>query len=95
MTKHTPTPWTIDKKFNIPSIRNEERIVVALNRLKDEDAKHIVKCVNMHDELVEALENIHKLAIGFDTSKLNINQRNTMALIFQNSINALGKAKEQ
>lgn len=53
----------------------------------------IVKAVNCHDDLVEALENIKKIAIGFDTSHLTKHQRNSIALIFQNTNNGLDKAK--
>lgn len=64
MTKeHTPTPWVLDECCygdNIIEGPNDEiimwdtpahKITPTLN-----DMLHIVKCVNMHDELVEALQ---------------------------------------
>lgn len=57
-TKHTPTPWASDD-YVIYSL-NGEHIAHTDNTMRspDEDdanAAHIVKCVNMHDELVEVL----------------------------------------
>ena len=51
------------------------------------NAKLIVKAVNCHDELVNAINNIEKLSIGFDTSLFNVKQRNAIALIYQNCMN--------
>ena len=64
-TKHTPTPWTLDSRwpkcvvseYALPgplSLR-----VVAMN-LSNEDAAYIVKCVNVHEELVISLKRIQK-----------------------------------
>lgn len=59
---HTPTPWRIG------SVSNEYQSIVCDDNangvtiwLANADARgnvasHIVKCVNMHDELVEAFE---------------------------------------
>lgn len=55
--------------------------------------KEVNKRVLMHDELIEALETINKLAIGMDTNNMNTKQRNAIALIYQNTLDAL-KSKE-
>jgi len=68
MTKeHTPTPWVLDEIGDIFS----GKICVAVILEDDDDftnGNHIVKCVNMHDELVEALKKCGMLLEhgGFD-----------------------------
>lgn len=68
--KHTPTPWvwiegdpdifTLWNNKEVPlaavksPIWHEDRLCGSLEAAAN--AAHIVKCVNMHDELVEALE---------------------------------------
>ena len=57
-TQHTPTPWQINKnnycKIEVPKINSDNTFEIAmLNNATN--AAHIVKCVNLHDELVEAL----------------------------------------
>jgi hypothetical protein len=62
-TAHTPTPWylTEEKEGQIESDKGYLIAQVYQNKnpkYKEEDeanAKHIVKCVNMHDELIKAL----------------------------------------
>lgn len=64
--KHTPTPWKHGTK------RMDESVVItsgglgltvaivhqgAINNAQA-NASHIVKCVNMHDELVEAIQEL-------------------------------------
>jgi len=80
MTKeHTPTPWKIIDYVNAisePSVRIEgaNGDTVADDEpyypqpITPENAAHIVKCVNMHDELVEALKKCGMLLEhgGFD-----------------------------
>lgn len=67
-TKHTPTPWKQDGlevwatkpvRFNLVS-SGTPRICLVDNhhsesRFEIANAAHIVKCVNLHDELVEVL----------------------------------------
>ena len=75
MTKHTPTPWVVTGKlFDEVIIETTvdmdkqgheygDKTVIGSSEwtyVKDEDAKHIVKCINMHDELIYALEFIAK-----------------------------------
>jgi hypothetical protein len=71
--KHTPTPWkvqptrgkqsAIDRKWEIVApVEGGETVVVGehtgVDCLKKAVAEHICRCVNMHDELVAALEEI-------------------------------------
>lgn len=59
-TKHTPTPWDqLNDVFTIEDgyfsmIQTPDQCIA--NVFDEANAAHIVKCVNMHDELVEALE---------------------------------------
>lgn len=56
--KHTPTPWYADINFITDGQRNEVAHITSYHMTLHEEcanAAHIVKCVNMHDELVEAL----------------------------------------
>lgn len=62
-TKHTTTPWILDECCygdNIIEGPNDEIIMwdTPANNITPSlnDMRHIVKCVNMHDELVEVLQ---------------------------------------
>lgn len=60
--QHTPTPWELfptDKlEVVAPSGRGTDRIKVAdcYHYNGEANAAHIVKCVNLHDELVSGLQ---------------------------------------
>jgi N-dimethylarginine dimethylaminohydrolase len=61
MTKeHTPTPWDKLNGVFTPEdgyfsmIQTPDKCIA--NVFEEANAAHIVKCVNMHDELVEALK---------------------------------------
>jgi hypothetical protein len=59
-TKLTPTPWKVlktaySKGYNIGIVDPKNKFYIADCIKKDEDADHIVKCVNAHDELMELL----------------------------------------
>ena len=56
--EHTPTPWVARDEYIYDKDRNEIATTTTsgFHYSTDEaNAAHIVKCVNMHDELVEAL----------------------------------------
>lgn len=62
MSAHSPTPWTLiphreDRDDIWFEIQGADGVPVTLGRgvLTSEDAKHIVRCVNAHEALVEAL----------------------------------------
>jgi len=65
MTKeHTPTPWKVYLYGGV-QIGQEDTGDAVCSMWGDKqegeaNAAHIVKCVNMHDELVEALYNLVK-----------------------------------
>lgn len=63
-TKHTPTPWKVN---GYKSIRgsNKEYIASANWRNGSANADHIVKCVNMHDELVSICAKFKDRLINF------------------------------
>lgn len=57
--KHTPTPWVADENAINDNMGFEIALITSDMRTWEEDdanTAHIVKCVNLHDELVEALE---------------------------------------
>ncbi len=64
---HTPTPWTIAPSSN-PHNGTDWRDVRAhgefgemyLGEALEQDAAHIVRCVNSHDALVEALRYVRQ-----------------------------------
>lgn len=59
-TKHTPTPWHMQKDsvhvYGKDGGMVANTITACSGNNERENAAHIVKCVNMHDELVEALK---------------------------------------
>lgn len=63
-TKHTPTPWeVVVAPSGTPDITDAKGQVVAavFGGKADSNAAHIVKCVNMHDELLERLRELMEL----------------------------------
>jgi hypothetical protein len=77
--KHTPAPWvlresTVDVYDGYMLIVGDFGIIAKIggNREKSEikaNAEHIVKCVNMHDELVDALEDLVQEIKGSNKQK--------------------------
>lgn len=73
-TQHTPTPWkAIIPEMLPPYITGADGIPLAdavrygqKRETHVANAVHIVKCVNMHDELVRALENIVSIEPGWE-----------------------------
>lgn len=71
--KHTPTPWPTDmvekiwmaglSKLIADGDLGASAVAAIFDGIAKEDAAHIVKCVNMHDELVEALKALHIQAL--------------------------------
>lgn len=63
-TKHTPTPWEVfdtldsddDDVLPVIELRHGNSYVATVNDMPDAD--HIVRCVNVHDELVAALREL-------------------------------------
>lgn len=73
-TKHTPGPWALDEYKSVVDEKGQTVLANGFSmvmsygedqKVAKANAAHIVKCVNMHDELVEAL----KLADGFLANK--------------------------
>lgn len=67
-TKHTPIPWEVatDEDGRVAVIKGCSFLTYAFptdlgfeTGSPEANAAHIVKCVNMHDELVEALKEVH------------------------------------
>jgi len=62
--KHTPTPWQRGNNLFPDRIFDLKEREIAYcggqNTSGTANAKHIVHCVNMHDELVEALDDMIK-----------------------------------
>lgn len=67
MTKeHTPTPWKVEDWHGDTQIVGPEGSLICIDTAyypvapSEGDMAHIVKCVNMHDELVEVLKRAHE-----------------------------------
>jgi hypothetical protein len=61
MTEHTPTPWMVEATARAFYIAAGESELVGSTTIDDTgkaNAEHIVRCVNLHDELVAALTGI-------------------------------------
>jgi hypothetical protein len=71
MSKHTPTPWRVgDDRSTVYGPIGEYTSTIAKceryggdifrrdNELGEENAVHIVRAINVHDELLEALEEL-------------------------------------
>jgi hypothetical protein len=101
--QHTPTPWTVEFGQVIVSedttlamtapVHNGPR-VISDDECKA-NARHIVHCVNLHDELVQALEILTKqLNTDFDMlDDDRVTDRLTAAYL--NAVDALAKAKKE
>jgi hypothetical protein len=93
-SKHTSTPWELsgtDIRCSSGGIANVHDPEDPLHRTKTNiaNAQHIVKCVNLHDELVEALERITSIK-RYDA---NYTWQDTAGAI-EIAEKALSKAKE-
>lgn len=91
--EHTPTPWRVDDTKiehcciqsaiikDVPQgdgMYSQDYMLVA-ECYDAEEAAHIVKCVNMHDELVEALDaigNLTRATVLRDTAGSAVNRLN-------------------
>lgn len=62
MSKHTPAPWRVEKFYmKDPIVITSHNGDICLSSQSDDmddvaNAEHIVRCVNSHDALVEALK---------------------------------------
>lgn len=84
-TTHTPTPWNVDE---YKSIVDSEGNTISANgfamvmsygeeqKKAQANAAHIVKCVNMHDELVKALKNAREELEEYESSLNHENYNN-------------------
>ncbi len=72
MSEHTPTPWVVcdlQNSFTGYDIAEQDSDgeFIACDVIHT-DAKHIVHCVNIHDELVDALDTV---LCSFDSCEEN------------------------
>lgn len=72
--EHTPTPWKVYQYGGV-QIGQEDTGEAVCSMWGDKkegeaNAAHIVKCVNMHDELVAVMSDIHDFLkrSGYDTT---------------------------
>ena len=65
MTSFTPGPWHQATKYKSDIYSADGKLVARTGVSPDDaDAAHIVRCVNSHAELLEALEKISAFAPG-------------------------------
>jgi len=64
-TKHTPAPWSIDQYRNILGADGHLLVVTGVatpigprNQQSEANAAHIVRCVNSHEQMRRALEEV-------------------------------------
>lgn len=73
MTKHTPTPW-VNNGEGIIVCNDGDVFTMSTTLLDDKEreanAAFIVKAVNCHDELVEALEIAYKNLSGYEKGSI-------------------------
>lgn len=86
MSKHTPTPWTVDTSTGVPVLRKEigwdeklnlptvKRIYVA--QMSDEDRNRILTCLNACDRFTN--EQIEELSEMLDEGTLAIMERDEL-----------------
>lgn len=96
-TKRTPTPWKLTEvksvgrvRYNFYTVRNANRMSV-LCRLNNKDiAQKIVRAVNAHDELLEALrvlvEHAQETYPHFESERGQVD--------IKNALNAIAKAEQ-
>lgn len=97
--KHTPTPWLVIPYQNMTGykITNDKlglnTICEIDNRLLGiQDASHIVKCVNMHDELVKEIHRLQEFIMINHADPKQAQGRKAIALLNESS-DLLNRAK--
>jgi uncharacterized Zn ribbon protein len=69
---HTPTPWIDNFVDGVHHLDTDDGTMIgrleSLNPSAEANAKHIVKCVNMHDELVGIISKL------LGTTELNLDE---------------------
>jgi len=98
--KHTPTPWkTQNPNTGNPEVDNHWLDVVETEKTGSictaytQDAKFIVKAVNCHDELVEALKATQNILL--QNRALGLCQGSEYVYIVKKIQQALAKAEEK
>ena len=95
--KHTPTPWQVNDQRKSGWMDNSIYITGNHNLAKlyddykqaEANAAHIVKCVNLHDELVTALE---KIALDLD-GKIQAADIEDLSFALNTAKDAIAKAR--
>jgi hypothetical protein len=77
--EHTPTPWALTESgTNGKNVEQDKMAFFCDTTGKQKaNAKHIVKCVNMHDGLLNSLE---KLLLGLDHVKADNGFKHSIAI---------------
>lgn len=70
----TPTPWHVGKKYPSDVYSKSETLIggTLVARSTIDDAAHIVKCVNCHDDLLEALKLCAAVCAGETMHKMGL-----------------------
>lgn len=73
-TQATPTPWQlIGRNLYTKEFSNyDKEPICKMYSPIEANAALIVKCVNMHDELITFLDKLHSMVIFNDTAEINM-----------------------
>lgn len=94
MSRHTETPWSNAETMIFKGGEN----VILVDCSSVANAEHIVRCVNSHDALVEALEEITRLCANPLTQTMGTERKDLLLgidKVFTIGRTALKLAKEQ
>jgi len=79
MSKHTPTPWALDKYGDVVHSAKGQVCITAFalscgprNKEAEANARHIVKAVNYHERLREALDDLYSIAYAYAPHRASV-----------------------
>lgn len=103
MSKHTPTPWKVAVNSGVSEIHAESRPIARMlldaihgsgDHEADINARHIVKCVNLYDELVTFVRDIQDDCLMAETGETENMTREFASRTWDVCQELLAKTKE-
>ncbi len=84
---HTPTPWHLTEHSNGFAIKSQDTLIANIQYDHEtpltatvDNAAHIVRCVNVHNQLVDALKTAGNVLAALAIGDLKAIQRDSPAL---------------